>query len=66
MYNRYVESARVNFLWNHGKNAAQEEARKWRDLVSPRGLGLILKSITTEFKLVRHPLLDEMHLYEFY
>ncbi|CAI6090880.1 unnamed protein product [Clonostachys chloroleuca] len=50
MYNRYAESARVNFFRNHGKDAAEGRGQLWDDLLTPRGLGLILKSIKTEFK----------------
>lgn len=52
MYNRYAESARVNFFRNHGKDAAEGRGQLWDDLLTPRGLGLILKSIKTEFKFV--------------
>ncbi|KAH7021860.1 thioesterase-like superfamily-domain-containing protein [Ilyonectria destructans] len=49
-YNRYVETARVQFVRHHGEDATTEERRQWNDLPAPRSLGLILKSITTEFK----------------
>ncbi|KAH8746590.1 hypothetical protein F5883DRAFT_609425 [Diaporthe sp. PMI_573] len=50
MYNRYFETARVQFVRHHGEDATTEERRQWGDLPTPRSLGLILKSITTEFK----------------
>ncbi|KAK6213258.1 hypothetical protein QIS74_09260 [Colletotrichum tabaci] len=50
MYNRYVESARVQFIRHHGLDATAEERKQWEDLVTPRSLGLILKTMTTEFK----------------
>ncbi|KAH7145481.1 thioesterase-like superfamily-domain-containing protein [Dactylonectria estremocensis] len=50
MYNRYIETARVQFVRHHGEDATMEEKRQWDDLPTPRSLGLILKSITTEFK----------------
>ncbi|GAB1200377.1 hypothetical protein APSETT444_009748 [Aspergillus pseudonomiae] len=50
MYNRYVETARVQFIRQHGQNATAEEKRQWDDLPTPRSLGLILQRITTEFK----------------
>ncbi|OGM44767.1 hypothetical protein ABOM_007384 [Aspergillus bombycis] len=53
MYNRYVETARVQFIRNHGQNATAEEKRQWDDLPTPRSLGLILQRITTEFKFVQ-------------
>lgn len=52
MYNRYAESARVNFFRNHGRDATEDRGQLWDDLLTPRGLGLILKSIKTEFKFV--------------
>lgn len=53
MYNRYAESARVQFIRHHGLDATAEERKQWEDLVTPRSLGLILKTMTTEFKFVR-------------
>ncbi|GJD00082.1 hypothetical protein ColKHC_08907 [Colletotrichum higginsianum] len=50
MYNRYAESARVQFIRHHGLDATAEERKQWEDLVTPRSLGLILKTMTTEFK----------------
>lgn len=53
MYNKYVETARVRFVKHHAEEAATaEQRRQWDDLTTPRSLGLILKRITTEFKLV--------------
>ncbi|GKT64026.1 hypothetical protein ColTof4_04426 [Colletotrichum tofieldiae] len=53
MYNRYFETARVQFFRSHGQDATAEEKKEWEDLPTPRSLGLILKTITTEFKFVR-------------
>ncbi|KAG5789472.1 hypothetical protein H9Q69_011474 [Fusarium xylarioides] len=50
MYNRYVETGRVHFIGQHSEDAAQHHKAQWDDLVTPRSLGLILKSITTEYK----------------
>ncbi|SCN99938.1 uncharacterized protein FFB20_11030 [Fusarium fujikuroi] len=50
MYNRYVETGRVHFIRQHSLDAAQHHKAQWDDLVTPRSLGLILKSITTEYK----------------
>lgn len=51
MYNRYAESGRVN--WTH-KLARIDPAHayEWKNLLSPKGVGLILRKITTEFKFV--------------
>ncbi|RSM20197.1 hypothetical protein CDV31_000992 [Fusarium ambrosium] len=52
MYNKYVETARVRFVKHHADDAPTEEQRRqWDDLPTPRSLGLILRRITTEFKL---------------
>ncbi|KAL6707372.1 hypothetical protein ACN47E_004151 [Coniothyrium glycines] len=49
VYNRYAESARVNWTL---KFAASDPAHKtaWMELMSPRGIGLILRSIKTDYK----------------
>ncbi|KAI3580776.1 thioesterase-like superfamily-domain-containing protein [Fusarium oxysporum f. sp. albedinis] len=50
MYNRYVETGRVHFIRQHSEDAAEDEKSQWDDLPTPRSLGLILRSITTEYK----------------
>lgn len=52
MYNRYAESGRVNWVTSFAPYAPPEERQQWLDMVRPRGIGLILKSIKTDFKLV--------------
>jgi len=49
MYNRYAESARVNWTLNF---AASDPAHKtaWMELLSPKSVGLILRSIKTDYK----------------
>jgi hypothetical protein len=51
MYNRYAESARVNWTRNF---AASDPVHKkqWMELITPKGVGLILRSITTDYKFV--------------
>ena len=51
MYNRYAESARVNWTL---KFASQDPANKkeWLELMSPKSIGLILRSIKTDYKFV--------------
>lgn len=51
MYNRYAESARVNWTLNL---ATQDPAhrKEWLELVSPKSIGLILRSIKTDYKFV--------------
>ncbi|EFQ34198.1 hypothetical protein CGRA01v4_09804 [Colletotrichum graminicola] len=61
MYNRYVETGLVQFFRTHGKDSAAEEKKEWEDLVTPRGLGVIKKTITTEFKFpMKFP--DRIHV----
>lgn len=51
MYNRYAESARVNWTRNF---AAMDQAHReaWLELMSPKSVGLILRSIKTDYKFV--------------
>jgi acyl-CoA thioesterase FadM len=53
MYVRYAESARVNWALNYGVHVDPEHKREWSELASPRGVGMILKSIGVEYKFVR-------------
>ncbi|KAG8419577.1 hypothetical protein J3458_004433 [Metarhizium acridum] len=56
MYNRYAESGRVYWVTSFAAHAPPEERQQWADLISPRGIGLILKSIKTDYKLpVEYP-----------
>lgn len=52
VYNRYAESARVNWALNF---AAADPAHRaeWLELMTPKGIGLILRSIRTDYKFVR-------------
>lgn len=52
MYNRYAESGRVNWVTSFASYAPSEERQQWMDIMSPKGIGLILKSIKTDYKLV--------------
>lgn len=52
MYNKYAETGRVKFIHNQSEDATEEEKSQWLDLPTPRGLGLILSSIKTEYKFV--------------
>jgi hypothetical protein len=51
MYNRYAESARVNWTRNFAA-ADPAHAKQWMELITPKSIGLILKSITTDYKFV--------------
>lgn len=55
-YIRYAESARVNWATHFAVQAPvkkPEEKKAWQELMTPRGTGLILKSIKCDFKFVR-------------
>lgn len=50
MYNRFAESGRVNWMMNVAAHVAPENRREFTELMSPRGIGLILASIRTDYK----------------
>jgi len=52
MYVRYAESARVNWAAKYAVRD-REFCEEWRELATPRGVGMILKSIGVEYKFVR-------------
>ncbi|KAA8613398.1 4HBT-2 domain containing protein [Pyrenophora tritici-repentis] len=49
MYNRYAESARVNWTLNFAASDPQHKA-EWMELMTPKSIGLILRSIKTDYK----------------
>ncbi|KAH5428871.1 hypothetical protein HBI47_112940 [Parastagonospora nodorum] len=49
MYNRYAESARVNWTRNFAASDRKHE-KQWMELITPKSVGLILRSITTDYK----------------
>ncbi|KAM3465105.1 hypothetical protein NHJ6243_001904 [Beauveria neobassiana] len=49
-YNRFAESGRVNWMMNVAAHVAPEHRREFTELMSPRGIGLILASIRTDYK----------------
>jgi hypothetical protein len=51
MYNRYAESARVNWTLNFAASDPKHKA-EWMELMTPKGVGLILRSIKTDYKFV--------------
>ncbi|KJZ78679.1 hypothetical protein HIM_02070 [Hirsutella minnesotensis 3608] len=51
IYNRYAESARVTWLTRFAATASPEQRPQWNELMTPRGIGLILRSIKTDYKL---------------
>ena len=51
MYNRYAESARVNWTLNFAASDPQHRV-EWLELMTPKSIGLILRSIKTDYKFV--------------
>lgn len=51
-YIRYAESARVNWII-HFASVDPGNGTRWRELMTPKGTGLIMKSIKAEYKFVR-------------
>lgn len=52
VYNRFAESSRVNWTLEFAENAKRGSKEEWLELMSPRSIGLILKSIRTDYKFV--------------
>ena len=52
LYNRYAETGRIEWTQKYARYIDPEHAKVWDELVSPKGEGLILKKITTDFKFV--------------
>jgi acyl-CoA thioesterase FadM len=52
MYVRYAESARVNWANNYAVHVDPGHKREWSELATPKGVGMILKSIGVEYKFV--------------
>lgn len=63
VFNRWAESGRVEWIRNFARTFDVQHARQWRELWTPEGDGLILKSIKTDFKFVSNQLL---HLIRYY
>lgn len=61
MYNRYAETGRVNWITSFAANAEGEKRRLWLEIMSPRGIGFILKSIKTDYKVVSRPRAGTWH-----
>lgn len=56
MYNRWAEAGRSLWCRRFASSAATRDmAKQWREMLTPRGTGLILRSIKTDFKFVRCP-----------
>ncbi|RYP52863.1 hypothetical protein DL769_010600 [Monosporascus sp. CRB-8-3] len=49
-YVRYAESSRVNWI-THFAGVDRAHGNEWRELMTPKGVGLIMKSIKAEYKI---------------
>ncbi|KAF4632278.1 hypothetical protein G7Y89_g5841 [Cudoniella acicularis] len=49
-YVRYAESARIQWAYNYAVHVDPEHKREWSELWTPKGDGLILRKMTTEYK----------------
>lgn len=49
-YIRYAESARIQWAYNYALHHDPLNRSKWSELWTPRGTGLILRSIRTDYK----------------
>lgn len=52
LYNRYAETGRVEWAMKYAKYIDPAKGEIWKELVTPKSIGLILKSIKTEYKFV--------------
>ena len=50
MYVRFAESGRCNWIRNYSRHIDPMHRRQWEELLTSRSIGLILKSITVDFK----------------
>jgi acyl-CoA thioesterase FadM len=54
-YYRYAESARVNWITNFAVHVDPAHREQWRELMSPKATGLIMRSLKADFKFVCNP-----------
>ncbi|KAF6810763.1 4-hydroxybenzoyl-thioesterase [Colletotrichum plurivorum] len=50
VYNKYAESARFNWLSNFATTIDPEHADEWNAFMTPKDVGLIMRSIKTDYK----------------
>lgn len=61
MYIRYAETGRVNWAYNIALHLDPEHKREWQEMCTPKGDGMILKSMKTDYKFVcAHPTLSNI------
>ncbi|KAK1835911.1 thioesterase-like superfamily-domain-containing protein [Podospora conica] len=49
-YYRYAESARVNWITNFSVHVDPAHRQEWADLMSPKAIGVIMRSLKADFK----------------
>jgi acyl-CoA thioesterase FadM len=54
-YVRWAEGARVNWARNYAIHHDPVHRKEWNELCTPRGIGMILKTMTTDYKFVYPP-----------
>jgi hypothetical protein len=52
VYFRYAESSRVNWVTSFAVHGDPAHGKEWREAMTPRSIGLIMKSLKGDFKLV--------------
>jgi hypothetical protein len=52
VYFRYAESSRVNWVTNFAMHADPAHRKDWSEIMTPKSIGLIIKSLKGNFKLV--------------
>jgi acyl-CoA thioesterase FadM len=51
-YIRYAESARIQWAYKYAIHLDPKHKKEWSELWTPKGDGLILRSIRTDYKFV--------------
>ncbi|ODA77458.1 hypothetical protein RJ55_07087 [Drechmeria coniospora] len=51
VYNRYAEGGRVTWIQSFGAESDAAHRQRWTNLMKPKGVGCILKSIKMDYKL---------------
>lgn len=54
-YFRYAESSRVNWITNFAVHVDPAHRTEWAELMTPKSVGLIMRSLKCDFKFVRLP-----------
>lgn len=55
-YVKYAESGRINWAQHFANYIDPKHKKEWSELWTPKGEGLILRSMRTDYKFVRSPI----------